>query len=263
MFEGYERLRFDRDGRVLTVTIDTPQALNPVDGALHHDLARVFPELGADPGSDVIVLTGADPGFCAGGDMAWFESMIADPSAFRAIGPDAKRIILGLLELEKPIICRMNGPAAGLGASLALLCDMVVADDQAQIGDPHVKMGLVAGDGGAIIWPQIIGYPRAKEFLLTGDMIPAGQAADMGLINYALPTDQVDAKVAELTAKLTKGPRWAQRWTKTVMNLPLRDLANRITEAAIAYEMMTNMSPDHAEAVAAFREKRKPTFTGE
>ncbi|MBK5920637.1 enoyl-CoA hydratase [Rhodothalassium salexigens] len=258
----YQRLRFDRAGRVLTVTIDTPGAMNPVDGRLHHELAALFPDLGADADSDVVVLTGAEPGFCAGGDMAWFQSMIDEPARFRAIAADAKRIILGALEMEKPLVCRMNGPAAGLGASLALLCDIIVADETASIGDPHVKMGLVAGDGGAVLWPQIIGYPRAKELLLTGDMVAAPRAAEIGLINDAVPAAALDHRVDALTAKLVGGARWAQRWTKAAINLPLRDLANRISEAAIAYEMITQASPDHGEAVAAFGDRRPPRFTG-
>lgn len=260
MGETYQRLRTIRRGRVLTIVIDTPQPLNPVDGALHHDLARVFADAQADPDSDIVVLTGADPGFCAGGDMTWFQDMIDDPALFRAIGPDAKRIILDLLSLEKPIICRMNGPAAGLGASLALLCDIIIADENAAIGDPHVKMGLVAGDGGAILWPQIIGYPRAKELLLTGDMVDARRAKAMGLINDAVPADTLDEAVEAMADKLAAGARWAQRWTKLAMNQPLRELAVQLSDSAIAYEMASQALPDHAEAVAAFKEKRKPDF---
>ena len=261
-FVDYERLKFDYRNRVLWITIDAGK-MNAVDFEMHEDLARVFPDAQRDPDSDLIILTGAGRTFCAGGDMAWLQAMSDDPSLFRDIAHDAKRIVNGLLELEKPIICRLNGAAAGLGASIALLCDVIIADETAKIGDPHVKVGLVAGDGGAVIWPQLIGYARAKEMLLTGEMLDASEASAMGLINHALPADQRDAKVDEVAGKILDNPRWAVRWTKTATNLPLRDIANRVMDAAIAYEINSNSTRDRQEAVTAFVEKRAPNFTGD
>ncbi|NKB60265.1 MAG: enoyl-CoA hydratase/isomerase family protein [Alphaproteobacteria bacterium] len=261
-FSSYQRLTFERQARVLRVTIDAGK-LNAVDFEMHEELARVFPELQRDPDSDLIVLTGAGRAFCAGGDMEWFQSMIDDTALFRGIANDAKRIVNGLLELEKPIVCRLNGAAAGLGASIALLCDVIIADETARIGDPHVKVGLVAGDGGAVIWPQLIGFARAKEMLLTGDLLLASEAAAMGLINHAVPAAELDAKVDEIVGKILGNPRWAVRWTKTAVNLVLRDIANRVMDAAIAYEVSSNATSDRQEAVSAFVEKRAPVFTGE
>lgn len=261
--DNYSRFTFHREGRILTVTITGNNPVNGVDALMHDELARLFTDLQHDPDSDIIILTGAGRAFCAGGDFAWFEEQIADPRKFRDIGWDAKRIITSLLDLEKPIICRLNGAAAGLGASIALLCDIIIADEAAVIGDPHVKVGLVAGDGGAVIWPQLIGYARAKEYLLTGDMIKAPKAAEMGLINHAVPTDQLDAKVAEMAAKLMASPRWAVRWTKTVTNMPLKALVSQMMDTSIAYEMMSNITADRAEAVAAVRDRRPARLTGE
>jgi enoyl-CoA hydratase len=170
--------------------------------------------------------------------------------------------VFGLLELEKPILCRLNGAAAGLGASIALLCDIIVAADTVKIGDPHVKMGLVAGDGGAVIWPQLVGFARAKEFLLTGDMIDAREAERIGLINHVVPADQLDSKVYGLAERLASGARQAIRWTKTATNIPLRRIAHEVMDACMGYEIITNTSADHKEAVAAFKEKRPPRFTG-
>jgi enoyl-CoA hydratase len=261
--EGYQTLRFDRDGRVLTVTIDSGLPMNAVDGRMHEELARLFIDLQRDEDSDLIILTGAGKAFCAGGDAQWFGEMIAHPAKFRHIAPEAKRIITSLLDLEKPILCRLNGAAAGLGASIALLCDIIIADERALIGDPHVKVGLVAGDGGAIIWPQLVGFAKAKELLLTGDMVKATDAVAMGLINHAVPSDALDAKVAEIASKILGNPRWAVRWTKTITNIPLRTLAAQINDAAMGYEILSNMTQDRAEAVAAFREKRPARLTGE
>jgi enoyl-CoA hydratase len=262
-FHDYETLRFDYRGRVLRLTIAGKSRMNGVDARMHEELARVFLDVQRDPDSDIVVLTGAGQAFCAGGDMTWFQDMIDDPRKFRALGPEAKRIITSLLELEKPIVCRLNGAAAGLGASIALLCDIIVADETALIGDPHVKVGLVAGDGGSVIWPQLIGFARAKEMLLTGDMIRARDAVAMGLINHAVPADQLDARVDEIVGKVLGNPRWAVRWTKTAVNVTLRDIANKVNDAAIAYELLSNMMKDRQEAVSAFVEKRKPSYTGE
>ena len=130
------------------------------------------------------------------------------------------------------------------------------------IGDPHVRMGLVAGDGGAVIWPQLIGYARAKELLLTGEMLTAARAAELGLVNHVVPAAELDARVDALADQLAAGAPWAIRWTKTVANIPLRRLAHELMDASIAYEMGTSTTADHREAVAAFREKRPPRFTG-
>lgn len=261
--EGYRSFTFTRRGRVLTARIDRAASRNAVDEVLHHEFARLFHDLNDDPDSDVIVLTGADRWFCAGGDMAWFQSLIDDPKRWRAeVLPAAKRIISGLLDLEKPIVCGLNGAAAGLGASIALMCDIIIASEKAVIGDPHVKMGLVAGDGGAIIWPQLVGFARAKEMLLTGKMLTAQRAEELGLVNYVVPEAELEAKVNAMADELAGGATLAIRWTKTVVNMELRRIHAALTDAALGYETLTNESADHQEAVRAFREKRKPAFRG-
>ncbi len=258
----YKRFRFERNGRILTCAFNAG-AVNAVDAVMHDELAELFVDLQHDDESDLIILTGDNKAFCAGGDFDWFDEQISDPRKFRAIAYDAKRIVSGLLDLEKPIIARLNGAAAGLGATIALLCDVIIADEKARIGDPHVKVGLVAGDGGAIIWPQLIGFARAKELLMTGDLLTAAEAAGMGLINYAVPTDQLDAKVAEIAGKVLANPRWAVRWTKMTANITLKQIMVSTTDAAVAYEALSNMTADRKEAVDAFRERRPMNLTGE
>ena len=159
-------------------------------------------------------------------------------------------------------ICRLNGHATGLGASLALLSDIVIAAEPAKIGDPHVSVGLVAGDGGALIWPQLIGYAKAKRYLFTGDLLTAAEAERIGLISEVVPEADLDSRVYGLAERLAAGPLKAMKWTKVVANLPLKALFHAHFDAGVAYESMSNLSADHQEAVAAFREKRKPAFTG-
>lgn len=258
----YERLRFEWKAKVLTIWLTGSTKINACDGVMHRELASVFRDAQDDLDSELIVLTGAGDYFSAGGDMEWFRGHISDPKSFRAILVEAKRIILDLIQLEKPIICRLNGPAAGLGATIALLCDVIVARESARIGDPHVRAGLVAGDGGAIIWPQLIGYARAKELLLTGKLITAKEAERFGLINYVVEDDLLDQEVENLAHQILSNPRWAVRWTKVAMNLPLQQLATQISDAALAYEALSNETDDRMEAVESFIAHRTPIFKG-
>jgi enoyl-CoA hydratase len=263
LFDTYETMTFSREGRILTITLNLPEAMNAVNAKLHSELSRVFTDANSDPDSDIVVITGAGRAFCAGGDVDWMQEAIDKPSNFEVTATEAKRILFSQLDLEKPLICAMNGHAMGLGASIALACDVVIANEKAKIGDPHVSIGLVAGDGGAFLWPQMIGFGRAREYLLTGDAIPAPLAAQMGLISRAVPAEELQDAVYGLARRLAGGATKAIRWTKITANLPLKAIVHASMDAGIAYEMMSNQTRDHAEAVAAFREKRKPEFTGE
>ncbi|RLA55223.1 MAG: enoyl-CoA hydratase/isomerase family protein [Gammaproteobacteria bacterium] len=261
-FEDYQTFKFERDGRILTVTINRPDHMNAVNERMHREMASVFHDVQKDRDSDVVVLTGAGRAFCAGGDTAWFQKMIDDPAEFEVIITEARSIVMGLLELEKPIICRLNGAAAGLGATIALLCDIVIASEKALIGDPHVCMGLVAGDGGCVIWPQLIGFNKAKELLMLGDMLKAAEADKYGLINHLVAHDELDAKTNEIAGRLAGGATKAIRFTKITANVPLRKLAAELMDVSLPYEALTNMTNDHQEAINAFNEKRKAQFTG-
>lgn len=258
----YEHLEFSYRDRILTVALNRPDALNAVNAALHGELSRVFHDVAADHDSDIVVLTGKGKAFCAGGDIKWMQDAIDDPEMFERTAVEAKSIFFGQLEVEKPMICRMNGHATGLGASMALCCDIVIAAENAKIGDPHVSVGLVAGDGGCVVWPQLIGYTRAKEYLLTGELIPAPEAVRLGLINRAVPLDELDAAAYGFAERLAKGATKAIRWTKVTANLGLKALAHQIFDTGLGYEIQSNRTADHQEAVNAFRERRAPKFTG-
>ena len=260
--ERYENLVITREGRLLTITMNRPHALNAADELLHEELADVFYDVANDEGSDVVVLTGAGRAFSAGGDIDWMQSAIDRPHTFEKTIREAKRIVFSMLDLEKPLIAKVNGHATGLGSTLALVCDVIFAAENAKIGDPHVSIGLVAGDGGAAIWPQLIGYARAKEYLLSGDLMPATKAAEIGLINHAVPAEELDAAVASYVGKLLGGATKAIRWSKVATNLELKRIFHAIMDTSVAYEAMSNLTSDHQEAVNAFRAKRKPNFTG-
>jgi len=259
----YKTISFERKGKVLWCRLSRPEKRNLVDDDLHEELSYLFEDVDRDKESDVIVLTGVGTSFCPGGDAKWMQQKLQNPDEFRDILPDTKRIVQKQLSMEKPIVCAINGHAAGLGASIALMCDIILAADDIKIGDPHVKMGFVAGDGGPVIWPHLIGMARAKEFLLMGDMIDAPDAQRMGLVNHVHPRHELETETQRVAEKLASGAKWAVRWTKVLMNLPLKQAANQIMDAAVAYEMMSNLTKDHAEAVTAFLEKRPAKFSGE
>ena len=156
-----------------------------------------------------------------------------------------------MLECDKPVIARVNGHAVGLGATVALMCDIIIAADTARIGDPHVNAGLVAGDG-ALIWPQLIGFARAKEYLFTGDLMTAAEAHRIGLINHVVPADALDEKVYGLARRLATGATESIRWTKQVINIPLRQIAHSTMDPSLSLETQSNQSKEHQEAVSAF-----------
>jgi len=164
--------------------------------------------------------------------------------------------------VEIPIVAAVNGHAMGLGASIALLCDVIMMADTATIGDPHVRVGIVAGDGGTAIWPLAVGPARAKEYMLTGDPLTAAEAERIGLVNRVVPAADLDAAAMKMAERLAAGAPLAIRYTKLSVNKLVKDALNVAFDTATAYELVTFHSEDHQEALAAIREKRPPNFRG-
>ena len=240
-------IRLERHGAILRVTIDRPDdERNAVDGQLHADLTELFATLRHEDEARAVVLTGAGRAFSAGGDLGWFPTL-QEPGRLEHLRLDARRMIEDLLDVPVPIVCALNGHAVGLGASIALLCDVVVMAASATISDPHVKVGLVAGDGGTVAWPLAVGPMLAKRFLLTGDPVDAATAERLGLVAAVVPDDEVDAAATAFAERLAAGAPLAIRYTKQAVN---------------ALEITTFASRDHAEAVAAWHDRRPPEFEG-
>ncbi len=252
----------ERRGRLLVVTLNRPETLNAFNLELHTEMVAALEFARDDADSDVVLLTGAGRAFSAGGDLDHIAHNAAHPEKFEIEVAVGKAIVLTLLDIAKPVVCRMNGHAVGLGATIALLCDVIFASDKAKIGDPHVGVGLVAGDGGAIVWAQRIGLARAKEYLLSGELLTAQKAAEIGLVNHCLPADELDAAVEAFCTKLLSGAQIAIRYTKMLTNLELKRIAELVLDQGLAWEAESMRSADHREAIAALIEKRPPRFNG-
>ncbi|MEM9565300.1 MAG: enoyl-CoA hydratase-related protein [Actinomycetota bacterium] len=263
--DDFECIRFERlDGDVLQVTIDRPgddrnAELNAVDGRMHDELTHLFPVLKQEREARCIVLTGSGRAFSAGGDFDWFPTL-QEPGRLEPLRQDGKNLIWDLLDVQVPIVAAVNGHAMGLGASIALLCDLIVVAESARIGDPHVKVGVVAGDGGTVAWPLAIGPALAKQYLLTGEPISAAEAHRLGMVNEVAPDEECLDRALVWARKLAANAPMAVQYTKVAVNKLLKDAANTAFDVATALELLTFQSDDHAEALAAIRERRDPTF---
>lgn len=261
-YSGYEHILCERpeDG-ILKLTINNPENLNAIAPPIHTELARIWIDIADDPDTRCVLLTGAGRAFSAGGDVknmvrTWGERDVA--AALR----EAKQIVDRMMDTPQPIIAMVNGHAIGLGATLALNCDIVFAAEGARIGDRHVNVGLVAGDGGALLWPLLIGPHRAKQYLLTGQLLTGAEAAEMGLINQAVKLEELETVAMEMAQRIAALAPLAVRWTKLSINKTLRLIANASFETSLGYEGASMMSKDHLEAVTAMAEGREPSFRG-
>jgi enoyl-CoA hydratase len=258
----YNAIEMERDGDVLVVTLDRPDnPLNAVNGSVHAEITALFAELRRERVARAILLTARGTAFSAGGDIGWFPTL-QEPGALEELRLDAKQLIWDLVDIPLPVVCALNGPAIGLGASIALLCDVIFMASDATIADPHVRVGVVAGDGGTVAWPLAVGPARAKQYLLTGDPITAEEAERIGLVNFVCPPESVVAKALAFAQRLAAGAPLAVQYTKLAVNKLVKDALNTSFDAATALEISTFRSADHAEALAAWREKRTPRFEG-
>ncbi|AMK24340.1 MULTISPECIES: enoyl-CoA hydratase/isomerase family protein [unclassified Sphingobium] len=257
---NYEDLLIEvRDSGVAIVTLNRPEILNAISWKMHSALEEVFVDLDNDPRVKAIVLTGAGRGFCSGGDQGSLDEGLDAISPTRS----GRHLIRNILELESPLIAAVNGVAVGLGATLALYCDIIFADPSARFADTHVNAGVVAGDGGAVMWPLLLGPARAKHYLLTGDFISAEDAAAAGMINKVIPDGKLLDHAIQYAELLASGPRDALVWTKYAVNKLIKDQVALNLDTAAALEVITFRSPERTEAVAAFREKRKRFAEGD
>jgi enoyl-CoA hydratase len=259
-YKDYQHLEFEaRPHGVLLITFNRPEVLNATNDRLHWELTQLWSTIGADDATRVAVITGKGRAFSAGGDLDMVELNATDPSRLSRTVHEASDIVYNMINLDKPIISAINGVAVGAGLVVALLADVSIMSESARITDGHTRLGVVAGDHAAIVWPLLCGMAKAKYYLLTSDFIDGREAERIGLVSLCVPADQLLPKAFEVADKLAMGSQQAIRWTKRSLNNWLRQ-AGPIFDQSLALEMLTFMGPDVREGARAIREKRPPRF---
>jgi enoyl-CoA hydratase len=243
------------DGPVRTVILNRPDELNAVNERLHWGLANVWRQLSMDADARVVIVTGAGRAFSAGGDLGWIISFLEDPVARDESIREGAQIVEEMLRFPLPVIAAVNGAAVGLGCSVAVLSDVVLMSERASLTDPHVAVGLVAGDGGAALWPLLTPIMRSREFLFTGDRIDARTAVELGLASRVVPADELLAEARKLADRLAKQPVEALRGTKRVVNMYLSQALSGPLQAGFAAEVVSMQTPEHRERLLALRAK--------
>jgi enoyl-CoA hydratase len=258
---GYEQfapsLLVEKLGAVHIVRINRPEAFNAVDEAMHKAMAGIWRVLLDDDDVRAVVTTGVGKAFSAGGDMVMFGRLIEDPEARAYQIAEARTVFTEVINFGKPLVSAVNGPAVGLGCSVALLSDLLVMGENSYLADPHVAVGLTAGDGGAAMLPLLIGMMKAKEYVLLGDKITAEIAKELNLVTRVVPDDQVLDEALALGERLAALPAQAVRTSKIALNMHLSRAALGVLEYALAEEFTSFTTQEFKDRVAAFRARSK------
>ena len=262
---AYEQIEVRRDGGVVTVTLNRPDKLNAMTGVMSDELLDAFTAARDDDQARAVVVTGAGRGFCAGQDLTEFESAYRAgerPDIREHLEQSYHRLIPMVVTTPKPVIAAVNGVAAGAGVSLAAACDIRIAAAEARFTQAFVKIGLIPDSGGTWLLPRVIGFARALELSVTGEVIDAETALEIGLVNRVVPEDALEKETSELAGRLAAMPTAAIAETKSL----LRGAAGLDLEAALQAEAEAQArmgrTDDHLEGVMAFAEKREPRFRG-
>ncbi|NOX62041.1 MAG: 2-(1,2-epoxy-1,2-dihydrophenyl)acetyl-CoA isomerase [Chloroflexi bacterium] len=259
----YEQIQFDVSDGVATIALNRPERLNALTGQMTKEFLDALKRCTRDAGVRCVVITGRGRGFCAGQDLAEFQAVKPPFSVAEHLRRGFNRVVLGLRGLEKPVVGKINGVAAGAGLGLALACDIRLASDQARFTAAFIGIGLAPDTGVSWLLHQLVGPAKAFEILTTGVKVDANEALRLGLVNRVVPADELDAAAAQLAAQYAQAPTRGIGLTKRVLN---RVAAMSLAEA-LEYEAQIQdiaiRTKDHREGVAAFLEKRAPRFIGE
>ena len=258
---SYETIVLERKDGIGTLTLNRPEKLNAINRRMTEELVSVLVRIAKDAGIRALVVTGAGRGFCSGadvGDMA----QAAPPIENRYWTQMAHKTILGLTELEKPVIAKVNGAAVGIGLSLALSADIIIASENAKFSLIFSRIGLIPDGGSLFHLPRLVGPAKAKELIFTAKMIDAKEAERIGLISKAVPADELDNEVNTLAKQLAEGPTAAFGIAKKIMNKGLSMDLSSVLECEAFGQAMAGTTQDAQEGVIAFLEKRKAEFKG-
>ena len=255
----FETILYDRSGRLATITLNRPEVLNAFGGPMGAELVQAFRDAEEDPGVGCVVLTGAGRGFCSGADVRVWNTHISEgaPGPASVTGESLCQL---MFNMKTPIIAAINGPAVGLGATVTLPCDIRIASTEARIGFIFARVGLIAEFGSTFLLPRIVGLARAKELVLTARIVDAEEALSLGLVTRVVPAERLMDEARELAESIAQGPTSALGRVKEAIHRALTsDLATaEAWEGRVIAECYG--SPEHAEGVRAFIEKRRPVF---
>jgi len=257
----YESLLYEVSDHVARLTLNRPQALNALNGALKAELADAVSRVAADPEVRAVLLTGAGRGFCAGGDIKEMNPDAGPTATKRKLDAILGSVLVPLATLKKPVIAAVNGFAVGAGFNLALACDMIVAADTAVFSQIFVRVGLVPDSGGLYFLTRVVGLNRAKELCFTGRDVSAAEAATMGFVNRVVPAAGLIDVAHALAAEIARGPAVALALTKTALNLSSTASMAEMMELEGLAQAIAASTDEHREGLTAFAQRRKPDFT--
>ena len=260
---GQPHILYETRGHIATVTINRPEAKNAFSAEMIHLWRKSFEEARRDEGVRVVVVTGIGDTFCSGGDIRdMAEGKLKSWDMKNFLWEGVHRVIFSLEDLDKPVIAAINGAAMGAGLDMALMCDLRVCSDKANLAESYIMMGVVPGDGGAYFLPRLVGVSRALELLLTGRVIDAHEALEMGLVNRVVPHERLMEETMNLAESLAGKPPLAVRMIKRAVYQGLTSSLRAHLDYISSQLALLTETRDHQEAARSFLEKRQPLFTG-
>lgn len=259
----YNTLLLDKKDGIATITLNRPDVFNAFNNELSFELQDALKKVTRDAEVRVVVLTGAgEKAFCSGQDLKSARDMTSDRAFYDSVVERYNPIIKAMRNMPKPIIGRLNGVAAGAGASLALACDMVVAAEHASLIQVFVNIGLVMDSGSSYFLPRAVGSVKAFELAALGDKVKAAEALELGMVNRVVPADKLDEAVAELAERLAQSPTKAIGIMKAMLNKSYHSDLDEMLQYEAYCQQIAGSSDDYKEGVQAFLEKRKPNYQG-
>lgn len=260
MSQSYETLLVERRERVCIITINRPEKRNALNIKTREEGAQVLESLREDDSVRVVIFTGAgDKAFIAGADIAEFAGRTAVTQRNVMLG---RSLFTAIDDFPKPVIAMVNGYCLGGGCELALACDLRIASDRASFGQPEINLGIIPGGGGTQRLTRLIGEGKAMELILTGDIIDAGTAFNLGLVNMVIPAAELEAKTMELANRIAEKSPIALRMAKESVKIASRSNLDEGLRREVDLFALCFSSEDKDEGVSAFLEKRKPEFKG-
>jgi 2-(1,2-epoxy-1,2-dihydrophenyl)acetyl-CoA isomerase len=257
-----ETLLVGREGGIVTITLNRPEKKNALNLASWSELLTVLQEVADRPEDRAVVVTGAAGNFCSGADLSDPGMAAGSERPFMQYMRHLADPLLRLHRLPKPTIAKVDGVAVGIGLSLALGCDLVVASDRARFSEIFPRRGLTVDGGSSWLLPRLVGLHKAKELAMLGDIIPASEAAAIGLINKVVPLAELDKAVDDWAGRLANGPTLALSLTKRLLDNSFATSFDQALEDEARSQHVTFSTQDVREAMGAFAEKRDPSFRG-